>query len=98
MQGRRVSLSTHRVDMEPGDYIAKHTDGEISQLIICVPRTGEIGVLSAIGHGKIGDDGIREPEWTIVENSSGTVTVMPSIDEGNGGYHGFLTDGIWSEG
>jgi hypothetical protein len=97
MQGRRISLDTHRASMEPGDYLLKYRDGEISQLIACLPRTGQVGVIPAEGHGHI-CDGVREPEWTIVENPSGTVTVMPSIDEGEGGYHGYLTDGIWSDG
>lgn len=58
---------------------------------------GTQGRVPNVGHGVL-RDGVREPEWVVVENSSGTVTVMPSIDEGDGGYHGFLTDGIWSDG
>jgi len=84
--------------MEPGDYIVKPGDGgEVSQLIICTPRTGAIGVLPNAGHAEV-VDGVREPEWMIIENASGTVTVTPSIDQGAGGYHGCLTDGIWSDG
>jgi hypothetical protein len=98
MQGRRRTPDVHRVDLEPGDYIVKPADGgEVSQLIFCAPRTGAMGVIPNVGHGKV-VGGVREPEWTIVENATGTVTVTPSIDQGNGGYHGWLTDGIWSDG
>lgn len=93
MQGRRVA--SHEVLEAPGDYALEYSDpdgSEIESLWACLPRTGTVGRIPAVGHGQ------GKPEWTIVENASETVTVLPSIDEGDGGYHGHLTDGIWSDG
>jgi hypothetical protein len=54
--------------------------------------------MAAKGYGSPRADGTAAPEWEIVLNPSGTVTVLPSINEGDGRYHGFLTDGVWSDG
>jgi len=92
MEGRRVD----DIDAlgQEGDYTLLFSDdGGIHCLWMKLPRTGTQGRIPAVGQGTGG-----EPEWTIVENASGSVTVLPSIDEGNGGYHGFLTDGIWGDG
>jgi hypothetical protein len=92
MTGRRVD-SLGDLTQE-GDYVlCRGQDNEITALWMKLPRTETQGRIPAAGHGVDG-----EAEWTIVENASGTVTVLPSIDEGSGGYHGFLTDGIWSDG
>ena len=99
MTGRRVK---DKEDLaKRGDYwvvyAADGEDLEVAALWVLLPRTGTQGRIPAVGHGHV-VDGVLEPEWNIVENSSGTVTVTPSIDERAGGYHGYLTDGVWSEG
>jgi hypothetical protein len=90
IEGRRVD-SLDALERE-GDYCTMQKDGAISSLWMILPRTGTRGRIAAVGHGT------DEPEWEIDEGEGGRITVKPSIDEGEGGYHGFLTDGVWSDG
>jgi hypothetical protein len=42
---------------------------------------------------------LGRPAWQMVEHEDGTITITPSIhDTSEGGYHGFLTNGCWSDG
>ena len=74
-----------------GDYCLRYSDDEIAALWMILPRTKTRGRIPAIGHGH------GKPEWSIWLED-GTATVSPSIDEGNGGYHGCLQNGVWSDG
>jgi hypothetical protein len=89
MQGHRVNSKAALA--EPGDYyVDLGPDGAPAALWARLPDSGTQARIPAVDHGID-----AEPEWTITLNASGTVTVLPSID--GGGYHGHLTDGIWSE-
>jgi hypothetical protein len=45
--------------------------------------------------GEIGS--IHRSHHTVTEHEDGTITVSPSILK-HGGYHGFLSAGVWSSG
>jgi hypothetical protein len=78
---------------QPGDYCVVRSAGAITALWARLPRTGAQVRLAAVGHGFVG-----RPEWEIAEHDDLTVSVNPSIDEGDGGYHGFLQRGVWTDG
>jgi hypothetical protein len=33
--------------------------------------------------------------WTVTEHDDGTITVQPSILDGDSGWHGYLEHGVW---
>lgn len=92
MEGRLVE-NVGALERE-GDYaLVRNDEDQITALWMKLPRTKTQGRIVAVGFGKDG-----EPEWDITYKGEGKVSVSPSIDEGNGGYHGFLIDGVWSDG
>jgi hypothetical protein len=88
---------------EPGDYMLVDF-GERVGWYICDPmgRVGLIG-MERIYQERVADlvipvrqDPIVHP-WEITEHEDGTITVRPSIaDPEPGGWHGFLSRGVWS--
>lgn len=82
IQGTRRDLPEDEYDLEPGEY-GKSPDG----WFCCPPADG------------YGTGGINK--HTIVEHEDGTITVTPSIlfydRDGNPGWHGYLTRGVWEE-
>lgn len=89
LQGRRVDGGWEGLE-QPGDYSPlKVEDGNVGVLLFVLPE-GTWGRIAGQGHGQNG-----EPEWTITEESDGTVTVSPSIDYPDH-WHGFLKQGVWT--
>lgn len=82
IQGTRRDLPEDEYNLEPGEY-GKSPDGWF-----CRPPGEQHGVGGINKH-------------TITEHDDGTITVSPSIlfydNDGNPGWHGYLTRGMWEE-
>ena len=81
MMGRRIQPNPDgNLTLAAGDY-GKDSSG----LWWVRPPTGHSGVVGeSTGH-------------VVTEHEDGTISVQPSIlDDSPGGYHGFLTHGVWS--
>lgn len=83
MQGRHVADNTDARQAKPGDYWWNDWTGK-RELWFRDP------------HGDAG----RVTTHTVEEHDDGTVSVAPSIapKPGEDGYHGLLTQGVWSDG
>ncbi len=79
MQGTRLPDNTPLREIKSGEYSKNTWTGSISWYI-----------RDPLGGGGCLDN------HNVVENEDGTITVSPSIlDDGPGGYHGFLEKGVW---
>lgn len=83
MKGRRLQDGFHYSDAEPGDYWKQGApDSDMAFWSCCTPN-GEFGNLDS---------------HDVTENDDGTITVKPSIlVRGGEEYHGWLTNGVWSD-
>jgi hypothetical protein len=81
---------------EPGTFVRGGVHGhEGSISLFLVLPNGAIGSVKNMG---------SQPTWTIVQNEDGTYTVTPSIYANPGSlnpnepeWHGYLTDGVFTE-
>lgn len=81
MRGRRIADNSDARDAEPGDYWFVDWTATGRQLWFRDP---------------LGNAG-RVVTHSVTEHADGTVSVVPSIwDKDEGGYHGYLTEGVWN--
>lgn len=96
LQGDRVDSVDAVWNGEPGAYYPMiDGDEQVVGLWVKLP-TGSLGRLPNKGHGTGG------PEWTVIIEDDGTVTVDPSIeqhevpgDPPTPYWHGYLERGVW---
>jgi hypothetical protein len=101
VKGRRVEGGFGGLD-QPGDYSPLFDDGKLSGVVFILPN-GIWGRCSNIGFGQE-RDGQSEPEWTVTQESDGSITVSPSIETRTDPvtrtpetyWHGHLTRGEWT--
>lgn len=96
MQGRRVADCDHEAVEREGDYSVCVKDGRVVGCWSMCPGSGtdqyrRCAYMDARGFASEG-----EPSWEMTLDEAGALTVSPSIDEGPGGYHGYLVAGVWS--
>ena len=89
-KGRRVPWPEGAIPVEiekllaAGDYCGPWLLKSRPFYMIRNPFDGEVGV-------------IESPPHQIVEEPDGALTVSPSIQYPNGGWHGYLKRGEWSQ-
>lgn len=102
MQGRRLPDGGYRSadEIQRGDYWLTEDHRSVW---VYLPRDAIEGV-PALAHLPVNRGGAEteqgQPAWDLTEHEDGTITLHPSIEDSTaeGGYHGFLIGGSWTDG